>query len=160
TDAFVYLPNTLREKAIREIECELGDKLDGYPRGYRLLDWDMIREMSRKGINFGSHTANHVVLPLENEATISSEITRSKTTLENEIGKRSVSFAYPNGEYTDAIRNLTAKIGFGVAVTTENRINRPGADLFTLGRTSLCEESTRGVGGNYAPAVANLRLGI
>lgn len=160
TNSLVYLRDGLRETVIAELETELDELFDGYPAEYQLLNWDMVREMSRKGINFGSHTANHVVLPLETKATIKSEIARSKKTLEKEIGKKTVSFAYPNGEYNAAIKELTAQAGFSVAVTTEKRVNSTGADLFTLGRTSLCEESTRGLSGNYAPAVANLRLGI
>lgn len=160
TDSLVYLRNDLREKVIVELESELGDRFEQYPPEYQLLDWEMVREMVRKGINFGAHTANHVVLPLEDEAVMKTEIIRSKATLEKELGGKSVSFAYPNGEYNAKIRSLTAQAGYKAAVTTENRINRPGADLLALGRTSLCEESTRGFAGTYSPRVANLRLGV
>ncbi|HEX8397292.1 MAG TPA: polysaccharide deacetylase family protein [Pyrinomonadaceae bacterium] len=160
TDSIVYLPNNLREKVITELEKELGDKFEDYPREYQLLDWEMVREMTRKGINFGAHTANHVVLPLEDEAALENEIVGCKKELERQLGKKVVSFAYPNGEYNARIRQLIAQAGYGVAVTTEKRINQPGADLFTLGRISLCEESTRGLRGAYSHSVASLRLGL
>lgn len=160
TDLIVYLPDELREKVIFEMEKQLGDKFGNYPAEYQLLNWEMVREMARKGINFGAHTANHVVLPLENESAMETEIAGSKKTLETHLGSRVISFAYPNGEYNAGIKQLVAQAGFQVAVTTEKRINRPGADLLTLGRISLCEESTRGIKGNYSPPVANLRLGI
>jgi peptidoglycan/xylan/chitin deacetylase (PgdA/CDA1 family) len=160
TDLLVHLPNDLREKIIHEMERELGDKFIDYPREYQLLNWEMVREMSRKGINFGAHTANHVVLPLENEQAIEAEIAGSKKALETELGSRVVSFAYPNGEYNARVKQFVARAGFQVAVTTEKKINHPGADLFALGRTSLCEESTRGIAGSYSPGVADLRLGI
>lgn len=159
TDSIVYLPDELREKVILEMEKELGDKFVDYPREYQLLSWEMIREMSCKGINFGAHTANHVVLPLENESAMETEIADSKKALETQLGSKVVSFAYPNGEYTAAVKQSVAQAGFQVAVTTEKRINHPGADLFALGRISLCEESTRGIRGTYSPRVANLRLG-
>lgn len=160
TDAIVYLPNELREKVILELENELGDKFADYPHEYQLLDWDMIREMARKGINFGGHTANHVVLPLEDEAALETEIVASKKELERQLGNKVVSFAYPNGEYNARLRRLIAQAGYKVAVTTEKRINLPGADLLALGRISLCEESTRGIKGTYSPSVAEFRLRI
>ena len=159
TNALVYLPHRLREDFISALETALVHKSVEYPAEYRLLDWEMIREMNRKGISFGSHTANHVVLPLENADVVKDEITSSKATLEAHLGHRVASFAYPNGEYSEDIRSATAEAGFNIAVTTENRRNLPGTDRLLLGRTSLCEESTRGISGKYSPAVASLRLG-
>lgn len=160
TDLIVYLPNVLREKVILELENELGNSFTGYPREYQLLNWDMVREMARKGINFGAHTANHVVLPLEDEAALEKEIFASKKELEHQLGSKVASFAYPNGAYNAHIRQLIAQAGYKVAVTTEKRINRPGDDLFALGRISLCEESTRGIKGVYSSGVARVRLGV
>jgi len=160
TDKLVYLPNDLRERVIVEMERELGDEFEEYPKEFQLLNWEMIREMSRNGIDFGGHTANHVILPLEVESVMKTEIGRCKETLENELGKKVASFAYPNGEYNDFIKELAANAGFTLAVTTQTRINRSGADLLALGRTSLCEESTRGIGGQYSHGVAELRLGV
>jgi peptidoglycan/xylan/chitin deacetylase (PgdA/CDA1 family) len=159
TDAIVYLPHEQREKVIAELENLLGDFAD-YPPEYQLLSWEMIREMARKGIDFGAHTANHVVLPLEDEATLEAEIVESKKELERRLNEKVVTFAYPNGEYNARVRQLVAQAGYKIAVTTEKRINQPGADLFALGRISLCEESTRGFKGTYSPRVADLRLGI
>lgn len=160
TDSLVFLPNALREKVIDEMEKELDSRFENYPAEYRLLNWEMVREMSRKGIGFGGHTANHVVLPLENDAVLETELAGSKTELERQLGKKVVSFAYPNGEYNPRIKRLVAEAGYKIAVTTEKRFNPPAADLLALGRISLCEESTRGFRGVYSPAVANLRLGI
>lgn len=159
TDAIVYLPHEQREKVIAELEKLLGD-FAAYPREYQLLSWEMVREMARKGINFGDHTANHVVLPLEDESLLEAEIINSKRELERELGKKVISFAYPNGEYNARVRQFVAQAGYKIAVTTEKRINQPGADLLALGRISLCEESTRGFKGTYSPRVADLRLGI
>lgn len=160
TDLIVYLPDDLREKVILEMEKTLGEDFEDYPREYQLLNWEMVREMSRKGIDFGAHTANHVVLPLENESLAEAEIADSRKVLETQLGTKIVSFAYPNGEYNAVVKRFVAQAGFQVAVTTEKRINHPGADLFALGRTSLCEESTRGIKGTYSQGVAEFRLGI
>lgn len=160
TDSLVYLPNELREAVIGALEIELGNRFKSYPSEYRLLDWDMIREMSRKGINFGSHTVDHVILPLESHDIVQSELTESKIELERELGKRIISFAYPNGEYNETIRSAALNAGYKVAVTTKTGMNTTGADLLSLTRTSLCEESTRGINGVYSAKVAGLRLGV
>ncbi|HEX8736689.1 MAG TPA: polysaccharide deacetylase family protein [Pyrinomonadaceae bacterium] len=159
TDSIVYLPNEQREKIIVELEKLLGDFAD-YPPEYQLLSWEKVLEMARKGISFGVHTANHVVLPLEDEPTLEAEIVESRKELERRLNEKVVSFAYPNGEYNARVRQLVEQAGYKVAVTTEKRINQPGADLLALGRISLCEESTRGFKGTYSPRVADLRLGI
>ncbi len=159
TDLIVYLPNDLREKAIIELECELGDKFEDYPPEYQLLSWEMVREMAEKGIDFAAHTVNHVILPLEDDSVINNEIAASKADLETHLGKKVISFAYPNGEYNGAIRNQVALSGYKIAVTTEKKNNSAGADQLALGRVSLCEESTRGISGVYSPRVANFRLG-
>jgi|CXWL01.1.fsa_nt_gi peptidoglycan/xylan/chitin deacetylase (PgdA/CDA1 family) len=159
TDLLVHLPNDLRERAITGLEGLLGDAFEDYPHEYRLLSWEMVREMSGHGISFGGHTANHVVLPLEEESSAKSEIYSCKETLEKKLGAKVLSFAYPNGEYNPAIRRLTAEAGFTTGVTTEKGGNGPGTDLLALGRTSLCEESTRGITGQYSAGIAVVRLG-
>lgn len=160
TDLIVYLPDVLREKIIGEFEREIGDSLYPYPAGYQLLDWNMVREMSENGINFGSHTARHVVLPLEEESVISRELKESRVDLERHLGATNFTLAYPNGQYDPSISATAALNGYRIAVTTEVRLNGPNADLLALGRTSLCEESTRGLKGSYSPGIANLRLGV
>ncbi len=160
TDWLVYLPDEIREKVIFQLEEKLAAGFENYPTEYQLLDWETVREMQCRGINFGGHTARHVVLPLEALPVMEKELVASKNVLETQLNSLVTSFAYPNGEYNEQIKKLVAEAGYKIAVTTEKRINRPAADLLALGRISLCEESTRGFRGVYSPPVANLRLGI
>lgn len=160
TDSIVYLPNELREKVISRLEQILSDSFENYPSEYRLLTWELIREMSGRGIDFGGHTASHAVLPLEEDSAMETELALSKKEIEKRLGNKVVSFAYPNGAYNARIKKFVSRAGYKIAVTTERKINRPGTDLLTLGRISLCEESTRGFRGVYSPRVATLRLGI
>lgn len=160
TDLIVFLPNELRGKIISELEKVLDNRFEKYPAEYQALSWEMVREMSRKGISFGGHTANHVVLTLEDFSQMEAEIVASKQHLEMQLGKKVYSFAYPNGEYNGQIKQIVAQAGYKIAVTTEKRINHTGSDLLSLGRISLCEESTRGIGGHYSSNVATMRLGV
>jgi len=157
-DHMIYLPLAVRERVLASIESALGDGFGRYPSGFELLDWEMVCEMAEAGIDFGAHTDHHVVLTLEAMGTAKQEILGSKRALEERLGRPVRHFAYPNGEYHGAIKSLLAQAGFDMAVTTARRINRVGDDLLSLGRISLCEESTRGVMGRYSNAVARLRL--
>jgi peptidoglycan/xylan/chitin deacetylase (PgdA/CDA1 family) len=159
TDELVYLPHELRESLIAELESSVGSDATEYPAEYRLMNWEMVQEMDRKGVSIGSHTANHVVLPLEDKETVYSELADSRSDLERHLGRRNFSFAYPNGEYSANVKNAVAAAGYSIAVTTQTTVNMPGVDRLELGRTSLCEESTRGISGSYSAAVASLRLG-
>ncbi len=151
----VYLPFAVREKLIEKLEAVLGAD---YPPGYEMLSWEMIAEMEAAGISFGGHSDQHPVLTLEDGDTIEREIRRSKKTLEDRLNHPARHFAYPNGEYNSAIKKLVAKAGFELAVTTERRIAEAGDDLHALARVGLCEESTRGMLGQYSEAVARMRL--
>ncbi len=159
TESLVHLPSGIRELAISELEGAVAGFKE-YPREYKLLNWDQVREMAAAGISFGGHTSNHVVLPLENGDTAEDEIVASKRELEQQLGRRVTTFAYPNGEHTPAIRRSVEKAGFRVGVTTERKLNRVGDDPLTLGRFSFCEESTRGITGSYSQRIAALRLGV
>jgi len=156
-ESLVYLPAATRDLVIAAFEDALGD-FDDYPGDYRLLDWDQIRELAANGIDFGGHTSNHVVLTLEDETSALAEIADGKRMLEQRLGRAVTTFAYPNGEYDARIRQMVEAAGFSIAVTTEARLNPPGADRLALGRISLCEESTRGIKGVYSSGVAALRL--
>lgn len=160
TDILVHQPDELRERMIAELELELASVLRPYPTEYSLLNWDQVSEMAAAGIDFGSHTVRHVVLSCESQETVTKELSESKAELESRLGRPVSSFAYPNGKVNDIIRVAAVDARYDIAVTTETHMNSLGADLMMLGRTSLCEESTRGILGSYSHNVAALRLGV
>ena len=153
-----YQPMTVRQPILQSLEMALGIRAEDYPPEYQLLDWQMIREMSAGGIAFGAHTDRHLILTLESELAAEREIRRSKLVLEEQLACPIRHFAYPNGYYNDAVRQMVADAGFASATTTERELAKRGDDPFALGRMSLCEESTRGITGRFSEAVARLRL--
>ncbi len=156
TEVLVHLPMATRATIIAELESAISDSS---PSGHGLLDWPQIREMAAAGITFGAHTANHVVLNAESSDDALVEITDSKRMLEEQLRAPVTTFAYPNGEYSPAIRQMVEDAGFEIAVTTRRHVNRHGCDSLALGRISLCEESTRGLSGSYSARIARLRFG-
>ena len=158
TDQLNYQPLAVRQPILQSLETALGLCPEDYPASYQLLDWTMIREMVAGGITFGAHSERHVILTLEPETVADDEIRRSKRVLEEQLQRPIQHFAYPNGYYNDAVRQMVERAGFASATTIERTWVRRGADPFTLGRFSICEESTRGITGKYSTAVARLRL--
>ena len=80
-----------------------------------------IREMQNSGCNFGSHTANHIMLPVETVATVRQELALSLEYLRTITGKNNILFAYPDGAYSPRDISLVEEAGFHASVTV-----RPG----------------------------------
>jgi peptidoglycan/xylan/chitin deacetylase (PgdA/CDA1 family) len=85
------------------------------------LSWDQVREMSQKGIEFGSHTTGHPILTRIPILQVKSELAGSKQKIEMEIQKPVIGFAYPNGGITDfsptvmdAVRDSGYKVAFSL----------------------------------------------
>lgn len=69
--------------------------------GLDAMNWDQVREMHREGLEFGSHTANHINLAASPADLVATELLRSKQDLERELGLSEVMFAYPFGKRAD-----------------------------------------------------------
>lgn len=112
-----------------------------------MLNWDQIREMSGHGFSFGAHTVNHPVLAAIPIDEAEREISESKKTIEEKIGKPVNTFAFPFGkraDYKPEIIPILERLHFRCAVTTEAGINNYSTSLFELNRFSPWELGTVG----------------
>ena len=103
----------------------------------RGLTWTQISEMQAEGMTIGSHTTTHPNLPSLDAATARRELLLSKHILEDRLGTRITTFAYPFGKPKHnvnlATRDLVRQAGFSVAATVnyralqlgEERLDRP-----------------------------------
>ena len=95
-----------------------------------------ILEMSKHGIEFGSHTLNHKLLhqiPLDE---VKFEVEESKRQIEALLGKPCEVFAYPGGHFNAGARRLVEAAGYTAAFTTTyGATERP--DLYALNRTEI-----------------------
>jgi len=138
------LDNERREELIDRLAVEVGETARG-PR--RHLDWPEVREMSRFGIAFGSHSMTHANLTRLDDASLDRELRGSLDALRSHEGINWVPvLAYPNGDHTAAVARAARAAGFEAAVTT-----RPGletkrtADLFTLKRVAVHDDVSRSI---------------
>jgi len=116
------------------------------PGQRRLIDWTQVREMSRHGISFASHTRTHVNLTRLTGAALESELHGPLETLREQRVNHVPVLAYPNGDHTDAVVAATRAAGYTAAVTTSpGHESRRPADLFRLKRIGVHDDVTRSV---------------
>ncbi|MEK6280046.1 MAG: polysaccharide deacetylase family protein [Acidobacteriota bacterium] len=100
------------------------------------LSQDEILEMSREGIEFGSHTMTHKLLNKIPESEVTAEIEEAKREIENLVQKPCWTFAYPAGFLSDTAQRVVAQAGhigaFSTVYGPEDRV-----DLFALNRIEV-----------------------
>ena len=86
----------------------------------RLLSSEQLRELSRHGIEIGSHTSSHSNLTISSPESVQKEVKESKSSLEQLLGNEVISFAYPYGALNEAAKQMVENAGytFGVAADT------------------------------------------
>jgi peptidoglycan/xylan/chitin deacetylase (PgdA/CDA1 family) len=127
--ATVFLvPSCIGEVSIKAMAP--GEK----PRAH--LSREEILEMSRCGIEFGSHTVNHRWLPDLPLTEAKYEIEESKRQLEELVQQPCNVFAYPAGFYNEAVKELVAGAGYQAAFTTDYGPSEP-LDIFALNRIEI-----------------------
>ena len=92
---------------------EAGEKLPA-----DILSWESLIELRRTGWEIGSHSGRHVHLTRYAEAEQFELVAGSIRTLEERVGHRPVSFAYPYNDHDATTRAVVASLGFKYAVTT------------------------------------------
>lgn len=103
------------------------------PRAH--LSREEIQEMSRHGIEFGSHSMNHRLLHELSEAEVRFEVTEAKKEIEEMLQKECRTFAYPAGRFSETAKTIIQEAGHTAAFTT---IYGPAdLDLFALNRTEI-----------------------
>jgi peptidoglycan/xylan/chitin deacetylase (PgdA/CDA1 family) len=102
-----------------------------------MMNWEMVSEMARHGIDFGAHTVTHPRLSqLDNNAALS-EIRDSKKQIEDKIGTGCRHFAYPYGDFGSETPGLVAQAGFTLACSTRSGFNTRGRNPFLLHRIEV-----------------------
>lgn len=114
------LPDLQRTEIVNSLVSQLDVSIPTDAFSGLYLNWDQVRQLSRRGIEMGAHTASHAILtriPLEQ---VEAEVTQSKQRIEAEIGKPVISLAYPNGsasDYSTEIMAVLRKAGIELAFT-------------------------------------------
>lgn len=100
------------------------------------LSFEDIREMSREGIEFGSHSMNHKLMDRIGEHEIESEVGESKRSIEDMLQRDCRVFAYPAGFHTPFAREAVKRAGYIAGFSTVYGSN-DYLDLFAVNRTEI-----------------------
>lgn len=101
------------------------------------LSYEELKEMQDRGVELGSHTANHIPLtelPPEKQAE---EIKLSKLMLEWKGLNTIYTFSYPNGAYDENMTKMLKQNEYLTAVTGEPGINDFNTNPYLLHRTHI-----------------------
>ncbi len=123
-----------------------------------LLRWHDLEQLRDLGIELGAHGATHTHLPLEDDDNLMEELAGTRREIARHLGVPPTTFSYPAGRYDTRVLAATRAAGYRAAVTTEDRRNRPGDDLFRVGRKVLCEDHGVGLGGRRVPDLVAAQL--
>lgn len=101
------------------------------------LTWDELRDMQNRGIEIGSHTADHLPLPNLPADVQEKEVHLSKLLLEWNGIKTVFHFSYPNGAYTKELPGLLHDTEYLSGVTGDAGINTMETDPYLLQRVNI-----------------------
>jgi len=116
------------------ISGHMGGRNDWGPRPKGLgtlpiLSWQQAAELARAGVEIGSHTQTHRDLRRCSAAQVEHEMTVSRAEIEDHLGLKPQSFAYPYGGADQVSRDLAAS-HFRASCTTElKRVNSDPLDV-------------------------------
>jgi peptidoglycan/xylan/chitin deacetylase (PgdA/CDA1 family) len=106
------------------------------------LTWKQIEEMSRGGMEFGSHTVNHHLMTQESATEMALQLETSRTILQRHVLRPVVALAYPGGAVSAAVELQAAAAGYGVAVGVRAGTRQTPEERFRLHRTTIAYGTT------------------
>jgi peptidoglycan/xylan/chitin deacetylase (PgdA/CDA1 family) len=101
------------------------------------MSWLELRELASAGVTIGNLTASHPHLVGEDRAYMLGQIARASERIEAELGTRPTLFAYPYGEYDQALRELLRAQGFDAGFGLHSGVVHARGDRYALPRFTL-----------------------
>lgn len=114
------------------------------PPPCNVMGWEQLRELSREGVTMAPHTQTHPLLTRVSFDQARKEVVGSFKDLQREIGDVLPVFAYPGGQYSQAVTNMLRNEDFELAFTVERGVNnlraanRLALKRINVGQTTTC----------------------
>ena len=103
----------------------------------KYLSWEQLKDMQHRGIEIGSHTANHLPLTEMDMETARNEVKLSKLLMEWNGVDTIYTLSYPNGKYTTELRDMLKEEEYLAAVTGDAGLNTLDTDTYQLQRINI-----------------------
>jgi len=138
-----------REALIQSLQASLAGSMNGHSSSAQLLDWSEVKEMANAGIVFGSHTNSHQILTEVPAAEAREELTESRKAIETRLDSCAW-FAYPNGDWSESLRDLVAHSGYEAAFINSPGVWRRSSNRFSIPRVNVWEGSLTSPSGRFS----------
>lgn len=106
-----------------------------------MLTWEQLAEINTCGIECGSHSQHHPQLDSIPVELARQEIVGSKHHLEDRLSQPVLSFAYPFGYHSAAVRQLVRAAGYTSACAVAYKISSAASDPFALERLKISADT-------------------
>lgn len=103
----------------------------------RMLDWAQLPELTAQGVEIGAHSHRHPHLDTLRSSALRDELVRPKELLEDALGHRIRSVAYPHGYHGPRVRRASRAAGYDSAAAVRNRLRPEGEDPFRFSRLTV-----------------------
>ena len=120
------------------------------------LNWDEIREMSKDGIYFGSHTHTHPNLKLLSDIEIFEEFSISKNIIEKEIGTEIQTLSYPSGLFENRCFKLLEQCDYQLAF--QSKLKDKFWNNFSIPRIPIKTKRSLNFTGNFSPKLFEIEF--
>lgn len=128
----------LREYGCKALIYVIADKLnDRNFTSYPFLKTEQLQEMTKSGIEIGSHTLTHPDLTVLEPSRLREEIINSKKKLEDVFRVPIKHFCYPFGRHNSSVTHCVQDAGYETATTTVAGRWNTKEDLFALKRITV-----------------------
>ncbi|HZE04439.1 MAG TPA: polysaccharide deacetylase family protein [Solirubrobacteraceae bacterium] len=112
------------------------------PGGDPMLDWPAVLGLRDAGVEMGAHSHTHPQLDTLSRERARYEIELCKAVLEERLGSRVRSFAYPHGYSSAGVRRLVREAGYDSACAVGNALSHPHDDVMRLARIMVRATTT------------------
>ena len=105
------------------------------------MNWNQIKELIKEDfVEIGNHSHSHEYLVDEKPELIKNDISSSIKIFEKNLGKNSVFFSYPFGEYSLEFKKIIKSLGFKYAFGQHSGVMDHTKDLYELPRFPINEK--------------------
>jgi peptidoglycan/xylan/chitin deacetylase (PgdA/CDA1 family) len=106
-------------------------------RPARHASWEEIRELVALGATVGSHAASHRDLTRLSDEDVADELARSRSAIEDRMGRPARTVSYPFGRYNDAVTAAAAAAGYEAAFSLYPRHSNERVERYALRRNGV-----------------------
>jgi len=155
--ATIYLTTSYLEEAAHQERRQ----------GGAMLSWSALADLESAGFEIGAHGHRHRQFDVLPMSAVRQEITQCRELLEERLGHRVATFAYPHGYSSAGVRQAVRGAGFDAACGVRNALSHPFDNRWSIARLTVRSDTPtaqvaawlRGKGAPLAPGGEALATG-